>query len=108
MTETRADPANLEDADRIRRRVSLAVVEIAASSQRLLDDLERFSCGEPPLVDGESAVVEGEPVDLVEWLRSRVTDLCTQGALAQGLEELASEATADPLARLAQYVRLNR
>lgn len=108
MPETSASTGNVRDAERIRRRIWIAVVEMAASSQRLMDALEEFSSSEPPLVDGEAAIVEGEPVDLVEWLRSRVIGHCTEGTLAEGLQELAAEATSDPLERLADYVRLNR
>ena len=105
---TRATPESLRTAAEIQEAIARATIELRAARRKLMHALRAHARLQSPLIDDEPAIVEGEPVDLVEWLRSRVEDVCLRGSLAEAIEDLELESESDALARLADYVRAYR
>lgn len=99
-----ATPANLEAARTIQQSGVRAARSIEAALSRLIREVEAAEKGEPPIIDGQPAIVHGEPVDLVDWLQSRFLGLA-KDELAPVLQDLVSEAEGDALQDLARYVR---
>ncbi len=98
-------PPNLEAAKRIQRAALRAATAIEATIALLIREIREVEKGEPPWIDGQPAIVNGEPVDLVEWLQCRLVDLAAKEDLAEGVRLLRTEAEVDPLEALVGYVR---
>lgn len=100
--------ASLDAAERLQHSLRCAAAGLEAAKCRLLYDVRGFVPTDPPLVDGREARVNGDSLDVVSWLQSRVEDLARKGPLAEALAELEREATTDATEALARYVRENR
>ena len=99
---------SLDAAERLQHALRCAVAGLEATKCRLLYDVRGFAPTDPPLIDGLEARVNGDSLDVVSWLQSRVEDLALKGPFAEALAALEREATHDATEALARYVRENR
>ena len=103
-----ADPRSLTEAGRIQRATGAAAAALEAARLRLVAEIRMVKPGRVAMVDGEPAEVDGEELEPATWLRDRVQEMCSRGALNDAIEELRREALADALEELANYVREHR